>query len=243
MCCRELESRLHVWIAEPPSDPDSAWIAAAESLLSDDERARYHRFVRDDDRHAFLAARVLVRRTLSRYADVAPADWAFLENGHGRPEIANPGAAGLRFNLSHTDGMLALLVHDDADSGVDVERLGRIASVPSVAPAVLATPEHDELTALPPEQQEAAFYRLWTLKEAFVKATGEGFSVRLKDLWFARSADGAITIRASESLHLHPTAWTFTVQRPTPHHFLATACRTGEGQPARAVELLRVSLN
>jgi 4'-phosphopantetheinyl transferase len=243
MYCRELESRLQVWITEPPSDPDPAWTAAAESLLSDDERVRYRRFAREDDSHAFLAARVLVRRTLSRYCDLAPADWTFRQHRNGRPEIANPEAAGLRFNLSHTDGMLALLVHDDADSGVDVERLGRIASVPSVAPAVLATPEQNELTALPPEQQEAAFYRLWTLKEAFVKATGEGFSLRLKDLWFARSADGAITIRASESLQLDPGAWTFTVMRPTPQHFLATACRSGEGRPPREVELLRVSLN
>src|SRR5215208_1046769 len=103
----QLNGRLHVWIAEPPRDPGADWIAANEPLLSADERARYRTFVRAADRDLFLAARVLVRRSLSRYSDIAPAEWIFRRSRHGRPEIANPAApTGLRFSLSHTPGMI-----------------------------------------------------------------------------------------------------------------------------------------
>lgn len=76
---------------------------------------------------------MLPRSTLSRYGEIEPAAWTFRINQHGRPEIGNPDApAGLRFN-SHTSGMIALLVHDHADGGLDVECLRRLDDFSGVA--------------------------------------------------------------------------------------------------------------
>lgn len=238
-----LQRRLHVWVAEPLGDPSGAWTATNEHLLSDEERARHRRLMRAEDRDLFLSARVLVRRTLSRYCGIAPAEWTFQRNQYGRPEISNRDApGGLRFNLSHTQQMAALMVHDDADGGVDVERLGRVASLPSVSRTAFASIEQEQLAALPDAQQQARFHRLWTLKEAFIKATGRGLSLPLKDFWFAWSDDGSIRLGCRESIDLEPSAWTFTVRQPSAHHVLATAYRSGVGRPAREVELLRVTL-
>jgi 4'-phosphopantetheinyl transferase len=240
----QLRRQLHVWLTEPRQDPTAEWIAANEALLSSEERARHRRFARAADRNLFLASRVLVRRTLSRYGDLEPAAWSFRRDRQGRPEIANAGSPrGLRFSLSHTRGMIALMVHRDVAAGVDVERFRRVASLPSVARTVFATAERNALFALPREEQEARFYRLWTLKEAFVKATGRGLSLPLKDFWFVWSDDDAVRLLCRPSIDPDPIAWAFTLWRPLPHHVLATACRPGEGQPAPQVELLRVSLD
>ena len=85
------------------------------------------RLVFDRDRRAFLMTRALVRTTLSRYAPVAPADWRFITNAHGRPEILDrpAGVPDLRFNISHTDGLIACAVTIGREVGVDVEHIGR----------------------------------------------------------------------------------------------------------------------
>ena len=78
---------------------------AYRALLNDDELARMQRFVFDKDRRAFLITRALVRTMLSRYAAVPPADWRFITNAHGRPELLDRPAnvPDLRFNISHTE--------------------------------------------------------------------------------------------------------------------------------------------
>ena len=240
----QLGRRLHVWIAEPPREPGAAWVAEHEPMLSAEERARHRRFARTADRDLFLASRVLLRTTLSRYGDIEPSGWTFRRGPHGRPEIANPQSPpGLRFSLSHTDGMVALMVHDDADGGIDVERVGRVASTASVARTAFAAIERDALLALPRDQRDARFYRLWTLKEAFAKATGRGLSLHLDEIWFADTGEETITLGCRESIEPDPSEWAFTVGRPSAHHVLATACRSGRGRPAREVELRRVSLS
>ena len=60
---------------------------AYRALLSHDEHERMARLVFERDRRRFLLTRALVRTMLSRYAAVAPADWTFIANVHGRPEI------------------------------------------------------------------------------------------------------------------------------------------------------------
>jgi 4'-phosphopantetheinyl transferase len=238
----QLSHRLHVWIAEPPAGR-VGWDAADLELLAADERDRHQRFRRAADRDLFLAARVLLRTTLSRYGEIEPAAWAFQSNMHGRPEIGNPDApSGLRFNLSHTSGMIALLVHDHADGGIDVECLGRLDDFSGVARLALTEAEREGVTRLRPGQQEVAFYRLWTLKEAFAKATGRGLSLPIKDFWFTGLDEGPIRLGCRESIDPDPAAWSFTVRSPSDRHVLATAYRGGESGADREIQLRRVDL-
>lgn len=235
----QLHDQLHVWTMrlEPPDEAVEHLVSPDdEALLSDVERRRHRRYLRASDRATFLASHVLVRRTLSRYVDVPPEEWTFACNRYGRPEIAHPAAPqGLRFNLAHTEGLVALLVHDDVDSGVDVERVGTVDDLYGVAEMVFADPERDALRSLPVEEQEARFYRLWTLKEAFIKARGMGLALPLRDFWFAAHDPMDLQLGCLGSIERHPEAWSFTVWHPSPDHALATACRSGRGRPAREV--------
>src|SRR5205807_1817726 len=113
-----------------------------ETLLSPAEVARYRRFSAVRSQLQFLVGRALVRTTLSRYAAVPPTAWVFVATLHGKLEIAAPKEfADIRFNLSHTDGLVASVVAAKREVGVDVEDLGRRVIRPELARYCLAEQE------------------------------------------------------------------------------------------------------
>ena len=99
-----LRSEAHIWLTAPAT-PESA--SEYLPLLAPEEVAQYERFKVERARLLYVAARALARSALSLYApSVAPGEWRFDFNKHGRPEICEPtGLPPLRFNLSHTDGL------------------------------------------------------------------------------------------------------------------------------------------
>jgi len=239
----DLRETLHLWTARIDDDMDPDWAAVHEQTLSVRERERYHRYHRDQDRQLFLVAHVMVRQVLSSYVDRQPDWWEFKTNRHGRPEISNRDSPpGLRFNLSHTRGYVAIVVHDDIDAGVDVERTDRIRNPRGLAERVFAEPEHAELMALEPDALDERFYELWTMKEAFIKAKGMGLAIPLDRFWFEADPDGGFTLKSEEPVERHPDFWYFTLRKPTPVHVVATACRSGSSARPVALRDLTVDL-
>lgn len=204
-------------------------------LLSPEEHKRMARFVFERDRVRFLLTRALVRTTLSRYSPVAPADWHFIANAHGRPEILDrpAGVPDLRFNLSHTDGLIACAVTIGREVGIDVEHVGRRLTQ-DVAARFFAPAEVAHLQSLPADQRERVFFDYWTMKEAYIKARGFGLALPLGDFAFHFAPDQPPTITIEPSLQDDPATWQFQQDWPTPIHRLGLAIRrTGDDLPVR----------
>ena len=204
-------------------------------LLSPDEHARMARLVFERDRVRFLLTRALVRTTLSRYAPVAPADWQFIANVHGRPEILDrpAGVPDLRFNISHTDGLIACAVTIGREVGVDVEHVGRRLTQ-DIAERFFAPPEVTHLKSLPGHEQERVFFDYWTMKEAYIKARGFGLALPLGDFAFHFSPDRHPTITFEPGMQDDPSTWQFLQDWPTPTHRLGLAVRrSGEDLSVR----------
>lgn len=150
-------------------------VAAARALLAPYERARADRLRRPADRDDHVAAHVLVRRVAAALLTDAgrgvEAGDLVLEqrcpgcggHDHGRPAIT--GADGVHVSLSHARGWVAAAAAG-RPCGIDVEPVAPGAPLEGV----LAPGEVTALTALGPEVRNAAFLRLWTRKEAVVKA-------------------------------------------------------------------------
>lgn len=212
-----------VWLTAtdaPPADRLASWLG----LMTEPERQRHERFVAPKARLQHLLARVLVRTVLSRYAGAAPRDWRFETNAFGRPAIAGPVTGrDLRFNLSHTDGLVALAVTEGRDVGIDVERIDREIDVMALAPSVMAASERKALERTPPEERRNLFFSFWTLKEAYIKARGMGLSLPLDG--FAFDLSGAAPAIAFDPARIadQAAAWTFRRFAPTPRHALAVA--------------------
>ncbi|MBW2713727.1 MAG: 4'-phosphopantetheinyl transferase superfamily protein [Deltaproteobacteria bacterium] len=182
-----------------------------------------------------------MRTTLSRYARVSPSDWQFQEGEYGRPEITpNPAAPGLRFNLSHTKGLVACIATREIDCGVDVERVGRVKNLEGVARRVFSEIELDDLLGRSGADREGRFTDFWVLKEAYIKARGMGFQLPLRDIHFRIPEGRAIELDFSPGFDDNPSEWQLHLQNqsyfdePTTAFRLAVALRCGEGE-SRAI--------
>jgi 4'-phosphopantetheinyl transferase len=192
-------------------------------LLDSEEEARWRRFRVEGARNQYLIGRALLRTTLSLYADVPPTTWRFETNRYGCPFVAAPAACrDLRFNLSHTEGLVACAVTRDGDVGIDVESTEREVDPLELAPSVFAPDEIADLGAMPPGERRDRFFSYWTLKESYIKARGMGLSLRLDGFWFELGGNSP-RISFAASCPDRPERWHFEQHRPTPHHKLALA--------------------
>jgi 4'-phosphopantetheinyl transferase len=162
-------------------------------LLSPDEQQRADRFRRDQDRQHFIVGRAMLRQILGRYLEISPAALQFGYEPRGKPFLVNapdlqapdlqalslqaPGLrfSDLQFNVSHSHELALYAIGRDRRVGVDLEYLSRtLSEVEPLAQRFFAAREYADLMALPAEQRRSAFLRLWTCKEAVLKAIGTG---------------------------------------------------------------------
>jgi 4'-phosphopantetheinyl transferase len=225
---------VEVWTVRQDALAVRARLPAYESVLSDDERQRADRFVHEPDRARFVIGRALARTMLSRFADVAPAEWPIAIDEHGRPELRRPpaGAPDLRFNLSHTPGLVACAVTIGREVGVDVEYIGRRLTHDNIPERFFSAREVADLRALPRDQQATVFFDYWTLKESYIKARGLGLALPLGQFTFIRHDGRAPSIVFAPELHDDPASWQFAQFWPTTEHRMAVAVRrTGADLP------------
>jgi 4'-phosphopantetheinyl transferase len=118
--------RIDLWCTFFGELGDEQLLRRYRALLDDHERHRETRFHFAQDRCCYLVTRALVRTVLSRYADIAPADWVFSTSQYGGPEIANAhsGARGIAFNITHTHTLVMVGITREHAIGVDAENLG-----------------------------------------------------------------------------------------------------------------------
>lgn len=207
---------------------NAADVSFALAGMTTDERARFDRFHHDSDRYMFALGRLMARRLVGRALGVAPADWAWREGPHGRPEIDRP-ETDLRFNVSHSAGLVICALARGRAVGVDVEDLTRRAPDPAIVPRYFSPAEADDIHAQGDRWRDR-FLTYWTLKEAYLKARGLGISVALADISFTLQPDGA-RIAFERSLAGTDDRWTFHLWHPTPRHLAALAAETGDITP------------
>ncbi len=211
--------------------PEAVW-QCLQAALSCDERARAVRFSFERHRREYVAAHALARLMLSEACFRRPQDLVFKAEPGGKPFLAD--AAHAHFNLSHCDGLVACAVSRDVAVGVDVEPTDRDVPV-EIADRYFAPAERAWLSGLPEAERGLGFLRLWTLKEAVIKATGRGVAQDLQS--FTLSLDPPrIDWHGAE----RPTqeAWRLEQHVIGDRHLLALAWRG----PAAMVTLRALSL-
>jgi 4'-phosphopantetheinyl transferase len=167
---------VHVWRAALDQAP--AQIEGFRQALAADETARAVRFHFERDRDHFIAARGVLRSILGCYLNRVPQCLRFCYGPHGKPALAGePDADAIRFNVSHSHGLALYAVARGREVGIDVERVRRDLAVAEIAARFFSRREVAMLRNIPAEEQHPAFFRLWTRKEAYVKARGEGLSL------------------------------------------------------------------
>jgi 4'-phosphopantetheinyl transferase len=229
------ETQADVWYAWVDSCARSD-LEAYESLLNAQERARLRRFPFPSLEREYLVTRALCRLTLSRYAPVAPADWTFIQNGYGRPEIHPRFSTRLRFNLSNCRTLVACVVTAQADAGIDVENVDRPAELLSLADRHFCSEEVRLLQATPHAERLDRFLQLWTLKESYIKARGMGHTLPLEESSFDLSGPH-IRVCFAPALHVAPAGWQFALYRLGEQHRMAICIHNGSTDETMAIKV------
>jgi 4'-phosphopantetheinyl transferase len=211
------------WHMEREKLPTRILDVISLSWLDPGEQAYFQKIPRAEVRLQYLATRILCRRVLSHYAKIHPTEWRFAAGAHGKPRIARPRAfSSLRFNLTHTRGLIVCLVSRAGEVGVDVEEISRKVDIVEIIRHFFARSEREMLDRLTGATRTRRFFELWVLKEAYLKARGRGLSI----------SPQRIPIHLDESGEPAPIRdWQLALHRPTPRHVAATAIRSPQGRP------------
>ncbi len=172
------------------------------AMLDAREQDRACRFCFERDRLEFVACHALLRQKLSEFAGGPPHEWRFTLGPFGKPHVApEHGRPELQFNIS-----------DQQD----------------LANRYFAPTEAELLFKTAPWQRPYTFARLWTLKEAYLKATGQGLNIPLDS--FAFKLD-PLRVVFGPDLHNSPDMWRFASSLITFRHVLSVALRSSRDQP------------
>jgi 4'-phosphopantetheinyl transferase len=173
----------------PPPGRADAWIVALDGVPSDeaasadlapDEIARARRLRFEEDRHRFVASRLALRRILGGCLKTAPRAIVLCAGPFGKPAL-DPGIHGteIRFNVAHSGALALVAVGHALEVGVDVERHRPLPELEALGARYFSPRERSTLASLPVSRRTAAFFEYWTLKEAYLKACGDGLNRRL----------------------------------------------------------------
>ncbi len=170
-----------IWLCSPDDSAESlpaAWLVSTPARPATlPERSALRRG---------MAARILARQL-----GLPPEAVAIGHDERGRPLVAQPRGSGLHLSLATRAGMVAVaLAHNPV--GVDVEAVDDAAAPPL---GVLHPDEISWLSGQPPSQRPLAFARLWSAKEAYVKALGTGFVRPPESFAVSISQEGCLTVQ------------------------------------------------
>ncbi|HEY2084249.1 MAG TPA: 4'-phosphopantetheinyl transferase superfamily protein [Verrucomicrobiae bacterium] len=168
-------NEIHVWATTLSTSAQGLEDFAA--ILSPDEKERARKFKFDKHRNRFIAGRGALRKILGQYLRADAVDLRFVHLTNGKPALAESfESAGIHFNLAHSDELALVAVTRLGMVGVDVECIRPVKDMDELVARFFSPRENEAFQKVPEDKKPAAFFNLWTRKEALLKATGEGIT-------------------------------------------------------------------
>ncbi len=213
---------VHVWAAN--LEQPATRISSLQQILSRLEQARAAQFKFEKGRNQFITGRSLLRTILGSYLQLNPAQLRFQYNARGKPSLESSSAQGpLHFNVAHSKDLILIAVTRACPVGVDVEHLHPVNDFKDIAARFFTSGETTKLISAPADQQMVAFFNLWTRKEAYLKATGDGISGGLKEVEISCLPEEPAQILAISKNEEAAKRWTLSELNPAHGYAAAVA--------------------
>ena len=181
-------------------------------LLTDEEHERANRFRFEKPRRCFVTCRATLRRLLGHACGVAPKEVPLQYGVHGKPGLAfadlDANTPKIEFSVSHSGNLGLIAMTLGSQVGVDVEEFDPKVKILKLAERFFSPSEAEELRCLAVEKQLPGFYRGWTCKEAYIKATGRGLSLPLNHFCVTIDPDQPALLRHVDGQPDAPLQWT-----------------------------------
>jgi 4'-phosphopantetheinyl transferase len=169
-----LEGTVCIWQIELVESID---VTPYLPMLSAEERERAARFRFHRDRCFYVIAHAGLRQILAGYLNTPAPEITFVRQERGKPQLAGGfQETGIQFNLSHTQNLALVAVAKDTQVGIDVEKLRPVNNLKHLSERFFTATEAQAIANLPSEQQQQAFFEIWTRKEAYLKGIGCGLA-------------------------------------------------------------------
>lgn len=156
------------------------------NTLNKEEQYRADRLLSEVIRNRFIASRILLRHILSKYTNQLPQKIEFDYGIDGKPKLKKDFYCN--FNISHSDDHAALIVHDSAEVGIDIEHIKPINCLSTMVGNCLTSYELNDWHKLKEDEKLSGFYRHWVRKEAFLKASGHGLTISMNEVSFNKNS-------------------------------------------------------
>lgn len=212
---------VHVWRIN--LNLPSAQLWQLQTLLAPDEQDRARQFRFQPDRDHFTATRGCLRLLLGRYLSIEPEALQFCYGPYGKPALQSKTEKAISFNVSHSQGWALIAVSQGQSVGIDLEKIRPNYLWQAVSRQIFSAREQAVLQALPTAAQCSAFFKTWTFKEAYVKATGEGLSMPLAQLEILEDIDTAQTTLTLQGDAEVGRRWSLQPLRPMLNYAAALA--------------------
>ncbi|ACL75051.1 4'-phosphopantetheinyl transferase family protein [Ruminiclostridium cellulolyticum] len=154
---------------------DDDTIELLKKLISDERKAKMERFIFKEDSIRCLLGEVISRYAISKHLNCKNVDISFKADSFSKPYLDNTNGS-VFFNISHS-GNWVVCVLSSKPSGIDVEFIKQTDF--GIAKRFFTREEYETLMNQPADYRSKYFFKLWTLKESYIKADGRGLSLPL----------------------------------------------------------------
>jgi 4'-phosphopantetheinyl transferase len=173
---------VHIWShVLTDSDP---FRPHARFVLSTEELTKADAFHFEKDKRLYESGHVFIRRVISRYTGIEPSNLEIISTENHKPVLGN-APFKISFNITHSENIIMLAVGFDVDVGVDAEFIMDDFDTDGFVKSNYHPNERVVFQKLNDQNQTDFFYKIWTLKEAFLKLTGEGINAHLSKIDFS----------------------------------------------------------
>ena len=190
-----------------------------EAVLSNSEKQRVSQFRFEKDRSMYAISHGTLRELIARYLSTDAVALEFNINSFGKPYLEK---TPLRFNISHSMDVALIAITKDVEIGVDVEMLDTKTDCLTLAKRFFAKCEYEAILSAPEANRVPSFYRLWTGKEAIIKARGKGLSIPLDSFSIVPYIQGSETLNPQSNLG-ESSIWTLSSLEVVPPYVASLA--------------------
>lgn len=223
------ENQVHLWRVDFKAHHSN--LNQLCQLLSNDEKARAKRFLFEADHARYVIGRGILRTLLENYTKIRAFDILFEYGESGKPTLSHRHVSPLQFNISHAEniGLFGFTLRDRI--GVDVEKVQASFPTMEIAQNFFSPQEVKHLQQIPHDkEQNAAFFRCWTRKEALIKALGGGLSIPLKHFSVSLKENFPVRLYNLEQLSETTSEWTLFSIQPQSGYIGAVAVNNPHSQ-------------
>jgi 4'-phosphopantetheinyl transferase len=216
---------IHIWFSDLDETADE--VNEYFQTLSAHERRKAGQFHFDKDMKRYIARHGILRMILGSYMGIKANELRFKQGENGKPRSDEQfGKRTVHFNLSHSNGAVLFAFARNHEIGVDIEHICGIVEMEQIVERFFSTAEQEVFKLLPEEQKREAFINVWTCKEAFIKARGDGLSYALDKFDVSMLPDAPVKLLRVNGDTREASRWCLQSLKPAPDYVGAFAVKS-----------------